>query len=206
MTVSIATDNTIRAAETWQYEIKFQADYDSYKKRVQMYENNESKAYALSWERCTKGMKKKVEGRTEFKSKIENNPIELLKAIKEHVLNYQEHWYSMSIILDAMQTLLNTKQKENESLQDYTKRFRTARDVLELHIGRPIVLKKIVDEMNKQKVEDGDKGKIEKKAFEQFLAFLYLENADQGKYASILTGLNTQQLLGNDQYPKSITE
>jgi hypothetical protein len=34
------------------------------------------------------------------------------------------------MILDAMKTLLNTKQKEGETLQDYTKRFRIAREVL----------------------------------------------------------------------------
>jgi hypothetical protein len=47
-------------------------------------------------------------------------------AIKEHALNFQENRYSMSIILDAMRMLFNTKQKEGESLQDYTKRFRVA--------------------------------------------------------------------------------
>lgn len=34
--------------------------------------------------------------------KIKNNLIALLKASKEHVLNYQENRYSMSIILDAI--------------------------------------------------------------------------------------------------------
>ena len=33
-----------------------------------------------------------------------------------------------------------------------------------------------------------------------------MDNADKAKYGSILTGLNTQQSLGNDQYPTSITE
>jgi hypothetical protein len=37
------------------------------------------------------------------------------------------------------------------------------------------------------------------------LAYAYLDNADQSKYGSILTGLNTQQTLGNEQYPKTIT-
>jgi hypothetical protein len=52
-----------------------------------------------------------------------------------------------------------------------------------------------------------EKNKVfEEQAFEQLLAFNYLENADQSKYRSILSGLNTQQSLGNDQYPKSIGE
>lgn len=47
---------------------------------------------------------------------------------------------------------------------------------------------------------------FEEQAFKQFLAFNYLENANQLKCGSILSGLNTQQSLGNDQYPKSIGE
>jgi len=43
-----------------------------------------------------------------------NNPIMLLKAIKEHALKYQETHYKMSIISDAFQALWNTTQKENK--------------------------------------------------------------------------------------------
>jgi hypothetical protein len=50
----------------------------------------------------------------------------------------------MLVILDAMRTLLNTKQKDMETLQDYTKRFRIAREVLKSHIGGPIIITKIV--------------------------------------------------------------
>ena len=48
--------------------------------------------------------------------------------------------------------------------------------------------------------------KYKENIFKQFLAYLYLENSDQAKYGSILSGLITQQSLKNDQYPKTITE
>ena len=113
----------------------------------------------------------------------------------------------MSIILDVTRNLLNAKQKENESLQDYTKRFRVAQEVLESHIGGPIILTKIVEAMPGYDEKDKDKrDKYRAKANAQFMAYLYLDNADQSKYGSILMGLNTQQSLGNDQYPRSITE
>ena len=47
-----------------------------------------------------------------------------------------------------MRTLLKTKQKEGESLQDYTKRFRVAPDVLKSHIGGPIILTKFIEAMD----------------------------------------------------------
>jgi hypothetical protein len=61
-------------------------------------------------------MKNKIESRSDFKEKIENNPFKLLQAIKKHSLNYQEKKYNMSVILDLLKTLLHTRQKEGESL------------------------------------------------------------------------------------------
>jgi hypothetical protein len=157
-------------------------------------------------------MQNKIEARPYFKSDISDNPFNLLKAIKEHSTSYQENCYNMSVILDAMKTLLNRKHKEGETLQDYTKRFRIAREVLESHIGEPIILTKIVKtiqgyiELPILDVEAGKNCKYKENVFEKFLAYLYLENSDQAKYGSILSGLITQQSLKNDQYPKTITE
>ena len=39
---------------------------------------------------------------------------------------------------------MNSKQKENESLYDYTRRFKTCRDIMESQLGSPIVLKKYI--------------------------------------------------------------
>jgi hypothetical protein len=66
-------------------------------------------------------MQSKVEARSDFQSMVKDNPIELLKVIKQHALNYQEHCHPMSIIQDSIHTVFTLKQKENESLQDYTK-------------------------------------------------------------------------------------
>jgi hypothetical protein len=53
----------------------------------------------------------------------------------------------MAIVLDTIRTLLPTKQKDNKSHQDYTKGLWVPRDVLKSHIGRPIILTKIVKGM-----------------------------------------------------------
>ena len=50
LTVSVATDDAIRLAETRQYEIEFRTDYSNYSGRVKAYENNKTKAYGLLWE------------------------------------------------------------------------------------------------------------------------------------------------------------
>eukprot|EP00978_Attheya_sp_CCMP212_P039244 scaffold202497_cov32-Attheya_sp.AAC.1 len=136
--------------------MEFNADYEEFRKRIRMYENNLTKSYALIWERCTKAMQNKIQSRMDFDT-IENDPIELLKAVKAHSLNYQEHRYAMSIILDSLKNVLDTHQKDNESLSDYTKRFKTSRDVLESHIRGPIILTKYVQSMALYDKNDNDK-------------------------------------------------
>ena len=206
LSVSRSTNDETKAAANRQFEIEFKAELDVYMKRKQAYENNLTKAYAFLWEHCTKSMQSKIEARTDF-AKLKDDPIELLKAIKQHALNYQEHRYEMSIILDALRSVINLKQREGEILHDYTKRFKTARDVMISHIGGPLILTKYVPTMKDYDANDANKiKKCQEEAFDQLMAFIYLENSDNSKYGSLLTGLRTQQSLGNNQYPLTFTD
>ena len=199
-----ASQRSLKAEEN---KMKYQAELELWMKRKQAYALNRTKAYALLWEQCAKSMKNKIEARSDYSDKIKGNPIELLKAIKEHALNYQEHRYSMEIIFDSIQLMINLKQKENESLQDYTKRFKTAQDVMVSHLGGPIYLLKYMEQMPGYDANDDDKVQAcSDAAFKRFMAFTYLHNADQAKYGSLLKGLRTQMSLGQNQYPKTITE
>ena len=86
-------------------------------------------------------MQSKLEQKMNFSKTIYNDPIKLLKATKEHALNLQETTYSMEIIDDTIVHFLLMKQKE-ESLHKYIKKFKTAKEATELHLGGPIILTK----------------------------------------------------------------
>ena len=78
-------------------------------------------------------------------------------------------------MLDSLQSLFNLKQKDGESLQDYTKRFTTTRDVLRSHIGGPIILTKYVEKMKDYDAADSNKVTLcQEKAFQQLIAYMYL--------------------------------
>jgi hypothetical protein len=176
-------------------------------RRRRAYNDNLFKAYALIWERCAKAMQNKIMAQSDFESTIYNSPIELLNTVKKHALNYQETRCEMSIISDAFRAVLNVQQKENETLQDYTRRFKTSGEILESHLGGPIILSKFVKTMNGYDPKDLIKtDQCIEKASEQLFTFLYLENADQAKHGSLLKGLNSQKSLGHDQYPKLLSE
>ncbi|KAL7556597.1 hypothetical protein ACA910_003488 [Epithemia clementina (nom. ined.)] len=190
--------------ENKQYEMIFKEELTKYFKRKEILTTNTVKVYAFLWEQCGKSMQMKIESQKDFTSTIDKNPIKLLKAIREHALNYQNNKYEMTVILDALHTLVTLKQRENKGLQDYTRRFKTCRDVLESHIGGPIELMKVV---KAEKGYDVSKCKeFMKKSFERFMTYVYIDNADKNKYGSLLSGLATQHSLGNNQYPTEIVE
>ena len=213
---SLELDDEIRAIEQKQFDMEYKMEYDDYMKRKKSYKNNKTRAYGLILERCTRAMSQKIQARKNFNDSIKGDPIELLKAIREHCLNYQETKYDMGVLTESMRTLCMTRQKEHESLVDYTKRFKVAADIFTSHIGGPIYFSKIVDgkaetindtDTNEMKEEKREKRKeIIKNTHERFLTCMYLENADDKKYGSLCKTLNTQYALGNDQFPVTIPE
>jgi hypothetical protein len=80
-------DEAQRAFKNKQFEIKFKSEFDDFCIRRWTLDNNKPKAYAFLWEHCTKGMKNKIKSHTNYAT-IQQDPVKLLKAIKEHALNY----------------------------------------------------------------------------------------------------------------------
>ena len=114
VTPKAATPTYEERMEQKQYELKYQQQLSGYTEKIETYNNNRERAYGLLWNRCNKAMQSKLENRSEFESKIKGNPIELLKAIKEHAMSFQETKWHILTIIDAMKAFVNIKQKESE--------------------------------------------------------------------------------------------
>jgi hypothetical protein len=88
--ITLLTDDE-REVLNKQHKMEFRAEYNAFMKCKQYYESNTTKAYALIWEQCAKGMKEKIKANENFTSKVKGNPIKLSIIIKQNCLNYQEH-------------------------------------------------------------------------------------------------------------------
>jgi hypothetical protein len=90
--MSASEDLSIKILEDCQYEFEVKEEFSLYIyiKRKQSYENNKVKAFVIIWERCAIGIQVKIEFRNNFEDNIKNNPIELMKAVRQHSLKYQE--------------------------------------------------------------------------------------------------------------------
>ena len=179
--------------------------------RKDKYRRNRNKAFALLEKQCTKGLLAKIRSKANYEDVIRSNPIEMLKAIKEIALSYQETKYDMAVITDATKAFINLKQREGESLIDYTTRFKHARDIYKA-VYRKVILYKTTTEQPDYptspsspeeylKVEE-----IVNQQADRWYAHLYLENSDRAKYGSLLTGLSTQKSLGTNQYPTTLAD
>ena len=171
-----------------------------------MYKNNKTKAYSLIWERCTRAMQSKIEQRTDFNVKIYNDPIELIKAIKEHALNYQETEYSMEIIDNALIHSLLLKQKD-DPLQEYVKKFKMAKEVVELHLGGPIILSKYMKTLKDYDEKDNKKiTELKEKSWEKFCAYKFLKNANNQKYGTVIEHLRESISIGMEEFLDTLTK
>ena len=63
-------------------DMLYKAELDEWMKRKRTFETNTTKAYGVIYNYCNKTMQCRIEEHPEFETKIENDPVELLKAIK----------------------------------------------------------------------------------------------------------------------------
>jgi hypothetical protein len=132
--------------ENRMFNMIFKQAIADFNKRKMEYERNMIKAYALLWERCTKSVQHKIEARRYFETDIKDDPIELLKAIEEHSINFEDTKYDMEIIHTALKNLINLHMREDENVVDYTQeQFKAGKEVAETQLSTPIVFGKCLD-------------------------------------------------------------
>ena len=88
---------------------------------------------------CTKNMCDELCKAADFATAIVDNPFRLLQAIKVLTRSSSRAQYLMVAMTEAFYTMLNIKQFDNESLLDYTLRFKHFRDVLKSFVGTKIL-------------------------------------------------------------------
>jgi hypothetical protein len=191
--------------ENEQFKILYTSEAASFVKRKDTYVSNMGNAYELLFGQCSKAMQSKLQSRNDLEVRIKGNPVELLSAIQEHSISYVDHQYEMSNILDAIVNLFTLNQKDDESLLDYTGRFKSAKDILDANLGGTLILTKYI-QFKMENGEETDESKLQLQAYEQLFSYMYIRQSDRKKYGTLVDGLSTQFSLGQDQYPKTILD
>ena len=106
LNISFEANEAKKNVEDRQYELDYNIDYKAHKYGITKHEENLVKACEFLWDRCSIAMRAKIEARKDYDT-LKNDPIELIKAIKEYAMAYQDTKYPVATILDSMDAYLN---------------------------------------------------------------------------------------------------
>jgi len=194
------------------HDIKYQEELRRHLDRADNLKEGLTKAYALIFSNyCTKTMQSRIEEHPEFATKLEDDPIATLEAIKTLMHDTVRAQYPLVSLTESLQRLINVKQQQDEDLLDYVKRFKQLRDIVLTQLGDEF-LKKFVENSEEYRniqpssTSQADKDALLKEAVPKWMAYLLLKGSDPLKYGTLLRGFTSQFSLGNDQYPKTMRD
>jgi len=76
-------------------------------------------------EYCTKGMQRRIETHPNYATRIEDNPIVLLKEIQKLIHKTVQAQYSLLMMHEVIKALVNVKKKDGKELLDLCQMFQT---------------------------------------------------------------------------------
>jgi hypothetical protein len=186
----------------------YKAEIDIYTKRKHEFEDNINKVYSLIFlQHFNKTIQDRITGHPEFKSKIENDPIKLLKAVEILINDPVRARYPYASMTKSITRFMTCRQQENESLTDYVKRFKSNQDGLAQTMGKDFLKKFIENTREYHEETDVDKqNAMYDTAYPRWMAFMLMKISDQGKYGTLMTGLTTQYSMGVNMYPENVVK
>jgi hypothetical protein len=184
---SKSSDDKVAEQENKAYQYDYRDDMKLHKQRVLTFKENLVKAYGLIWDDyMTTTMQNRIEQHPEYASKIKNNPVELVLAIRSSMHETVRAQHSIITLFSALTKFFTYKQKEDMTNGEYLKGFKEHRDVFKTQWGT-----KITDEYAERLPEyathtDNDaRDKFKEYVFDKCIAVIYIMNSDNRQYGTM---------------------
>jgi hypothetical protein len=154
---------------------------------------------------CTKVMIARLEEHPEYATKIEDNPFEMLEAIKVLMHDPLRSQYYFVTAMSAMRRVVNNKQGPTEPLMDYIERTKQDADVFEIFFGRKLFDHLVEQQPAYRNETDTDKqDEMKKNAYKAWEGFMIVDCADPNRYGQLQKQIQSQFSLGQNQYADSM--
>ena len=150
--------------------------------RFRVYQDNVKKAYSLIYGCCNKAMQIRLENDSDFENTVKGDPFETMKAIKLKMHDPSKVKCPFVTIFEQLDRLFNAKQEDEESLNDYTKRFKQAQDNVKSIMGEDWLhhftenTEEFINASN-----SAEEDELKKNSNERFMAYAFLRNCDTNK-------------------------
>jgi len=106
-------------------DIQWQEEFKEWQECRKTLKSGKIKACALIFQNyCTKAMQSRIEEHPDFETKIRDDPIALLEAIKTLTHDPVRAWSQFASETEALNRVVNLRQSKNENLPDYVKQFK----------------------------------------------------------------------------------
>ncbi len=192
--VSTLKDDAERKFEQEGFDMKYQLILKEHMARVKRLNQGLVKAYAVLFQTyCSTTMQNRIEEHPDYHTKIIDDPIELLKAIRTLMHDPIRARYAYSSLAESMRKFVNIRQGQDEEPLEYSLRFKQIKDILKGHLGEDC-LDNFVSATKEYRDADANtdettKSALMKGAFEQWCVVVMLENSDRRRYGSMIDNL-----------------
>ena len=192
------------------YQVDFANKLQEKRMREQLLKTNLKQTYTYIFSKfCDKDLQYKIEERSDFESKIENNPITLLTAINElmHTISHEKLILPYETLWTTLAQLFEVKQNKEQKLSDYYETMKAFGSQFSKYFDTNFLDKFVsnLDEYKNTKDVD-ERDALKKGAWQRLLAYGFLHNADHDKYGRLLNGFKKDYANSTDNFPKTIID
>jgi hypothetical protein len=180
---SKAKDDETKQRENRQFDLDYQEENKNYKRRVAILEDNLPRAFSTIWdEYCTESLKKDLLTIDDFETRIKNNPIELLKAIRGTTFETARQLQPYhSAVLDYKR-LAQIQQLDGESAMGLKDRVKEMVTRFQQQWGKDCIHDLVKKTKEYKSATAAQQAVLLDEGFDRFMADLYLEAANMVHY------------------------
>jgi hypothetical protein len=133
---------------------------------------------------------------------------ELVRRIEKICVGFEDHKQSVFNLVQSLKTLLLYSQSENETVEEYTRNFRSLWDTVEAFGVLPGIQDGLVEaELRRRNITNPSPMQLseaEDMSIKQVKAAMLISGASRQKYGRLKDELADDYLLGSDHYPDTL--
>ena len=178
-------------------------------KRRQKLEESLKKGYATVYDQCSQEVRDKLKATKDWDVvQSEQSLHELIRRIEKICVGFDDHKQSVFNLVQSLKTLFLYSQLEKESVEEYTRNFRSLWDTVEAFGGSPGIQYGLVgQELKRRGITNPSPTELadaEDVSIEQVKAAMLISGASRQRYGKLKDELANDYLLGADNYPDTL--
>ena len=182
---------------------KYKMQLKTYLDEEKLYKKNKGIVFIVILGQCTLSMVNKLKSDSKFESiQQDDDVIKLMKMIKELCYVSTDARYEYWNLTFSLNKVTNVKQKDNETLAAYYKRFINIVDIVEGQWGTLAPL--TIAEKDTDYQDATKKNGVIKACRNKYLACVFIKGCNWNMYGTCVNDLNNSYLSGQNNYPVSI--